>query len=253
MTQITAELLQRVFPNTPSSTLASVAEAINNHCPQNGINTAARLAAFIAEAGYESGGFLHLQENLNYSAQGLLRTFPSHFSAADAAFFAHKPEPIANRAYGGRFGNGPESSGDGWAYSGKGYFQITFKANYQACATSMGMNLTDLPAYLITHDGACRSACWYWNSRSLNSLADSLSINQISQKIQGGSTTNAPRAALFNKLLPLIRNVPTTADPAVATTEPAPPVNVVASTVGQMASQASSIFSRIKSLFSFGR
>lgn len=89
------------------------------------------LAYALATAHHETGGkMVPVLENLNYSAEGLRRTFPKYFSVADAAKYARKPEAIANRAYGNRMGNGPEASGDGWKYRGRGLVQITGKDNY---------------------------------------------------------------------------------------------------------------------------
>jgi putative chitinase len=89
------------------------------------------LAYALATAHHEAGSKMQpVCENLNYSAQGLLATFPRYFSAADARRYAHQPQRIANRAYANRMGNGNENSGDGWLYRGRGLVQITGKANY---------------------------------------------------------------------------------------------------------------------------
>lgn len=89
-------------------------------------------AYVLATAFHETGGKMKpIAENLNYSAEGLRKTFPKYFSAADAQAYARKPSKIANRAYANRLGNGPESSGDGWKYRGRGYPQITGRANYR--------------------------------------------------------------------------------------------------------------------------
>ncbi|AGR48034.1 chitinase [Sinorhizobium phage phiM7] len=89
------------------------------------------LAYALATAFHETGGrMVPIMENLNYSAKGLRATFPKYFNLADAAKYERKPQAIANRAYGNRMGNGPEASGDGWKYRGRGLVQITGKDNY---------------------------------------------------------------------------------------------------------------------------
>jgi putative chitinase len=89
------------------------------------------LAYILATAHHEAGSEMQpVRENLNYSAEGLLETFPKYFNAADAGRYAHQPQKIANRAYANRMGNGSENSGDGWLYRGRGLVQITGRANY---------------------------------------------------------------------------------------------------------------------------
>jgi putative chitinase len=162
-------------------------EAINKVTPDYGLTTPTRLAAFLAECSVESMDFTELQENLNYSAEGLCKTFPSHFSGLDeATAYAHNPEKIANRVYSNRMGNGDESSGDGWLYRGQGVIQLTGKQNQQAFADSINMIIGDIPNFLGTFEGAIQSACFFWEDRNLNELADLGDIDQISKKINGG-------------------------------------------------------------------
>src|SRR5688572_5216436 len=97
---------------------------------RGGIDTPLRRAHFLAQVAHESGGFKRLVENLNYSADALVRTWPSRFDAATAKQYARQPERIANKVYAGRLGNGDETSGDGWRYRGRGYIQLTGQVNY---------------------------------------------------------------------------------------------------------------------------
>ena len=95
----------------------------------------ARAAHFFGQTAHETGGFKAFSENLNYSAQGLMGVFKKYFpDAATAAKYERKPEAIANRVYASRMGNGPESSGDGWRYRGRGALQLTGRDNYKAFA-----------------------------------------------------------------------------------------------------------------------
>ena len=89
------------------------------------IDTVNRIAAFMSQCAHESNDFTVIKENLNYSASGLMRTWPSRFKSTNFANqYARQPEKIANYVYANRLGNGPESSGDGWRYSGKGLIQL---------------------------------------------------------------------------------------------------------------------------------
>lgn len=98
---------------------------------KTGIEDRRQLAYVLATAFHETGGVMRpVTENLNYSAEGLRRTFPKYFDAVSASEFARKPEEIANRAYAGRMGNGSAGSGDGWRHRGRGLVQITGRDNY---------------------------------------------------------------------------------------------------------------------------
>ena len=108
---ITAEQFKHLFPRAQDP--ASWAESMNNVFPTYDINTPHRIAAFLAQCGHESGGWTVFEENLNYSAQGLNGIFKKYFPTLESAQpYARKPEMIANKVYGGRMGNGPESSGE---------------------------------------------------------------------------------------------------------------------------------------------
>ena len=158
--------------------------------PDYEINTAQRIAAFIAQCSHESGGFTALKENLNYKAETLSRIWPKLFPPEIAKAYAampNKQEAIANRAYGGRMGNGDEHSGDGWKFCGRGLIQLTGRSNYQAFADSLEMNIDDVPEYLGTFEGAAQSACWFWESNNLNQWADKGDIMTLTKKINGGT------------------------------------------------------------------
>lgn len=162
-------------------------QALYKILPDYSIDTVPRVAAFISQCAHESGNFQFLTENLNYRAQSLMSTWPSRFSTMEIAQqYAMQPERIANRAYADRMGNGPESSGDGWRYAGKGLIQLTGRDNYTRFANSADLSLSEVPAYLTTYDGAVRSACWFWTDKNLNSLADAGDVVTISRRINGG-------------------------------------------------------------------
>jgi putative chitinase len=127
------------------------------------INTPQRVAAFIAQCAHESGNFAFIKENLNYKAASLRKIFGKYFPTdALAAQYANRPEQIANRVYANRMGNSDEASGDGYRYCGRGLIQLTGKDNYTFFAGSLGIAESDAAEYLATFEGACQSACWFW-------------------------------------------------------------------------------------------
>lgn len=201
---ITLDLLRRLCPSTPSTTLQQYVNPLNVILGVYEVNTKTRLAMFLAQVAEESGGFKYFIENLNYSADGLLRTFPSHFDASTAAAYARQPERIANRAYANRLGNGNESSGDGWKFRGHGLIQLTGRANVTAFATGLGMSLEDTIAYLSTSEGATMAAAWYWQARKLNDVADTGNVSKITQLINGGQNGEAQREAYYHLALSLL-------------------------------------------------
>lgn len=162
-------------------------EALEQLLPEYDINTPMRVAAFLAQCGHESGGFVFLRENLNYRAESLMKTWPKYFPTIEIARqYAHKPEKIANRAYANRMGNGDEASGDGWRYLGRGLIQLTGKDNYESFADSLEITVEEAAEYLNTFEGAAQSACWYWDTNNLNREADVGDIKTMTRKINGG-------------------------------------------------------------------
>ncbi|MBA4359320.1 MAG: glycoside hydrolase family 19 [Pseudomonas sp.] len=169
------------------------ADPLNAACERNQITTPLRLAAFLAQIGHESGRLSRVVENLNYSAEGLQKTWPSLFDAKLAAEYARQPERIANVAYNARMGN--TAPGDGWKYRGRGLIQVTGKNNYAACGDALGMDLLTTPSLLETPKGAALSAGWFWNSMNLNALADAGDIQNIGSLINTGRRGRVPHGA----------------------------------------------------------
>lgn len=166
-------------------------------CDRYFINTPLRVAAFLAQVGVESARLTALSENLNYSAEGLLATFPKYFNAVQAAQYERQPQRIANHVYANRYGNGDEASGDGWRFKGRGCLQITFKDNYAACGKAIGLPLDSHPELLEQPCNAALAAGWYWDSRDLNKLADAGRFEGITRAINGGLNGYSERLALY--------------------------------------------------------
>lgn len=179
--------------------------ALSQCLPDYDIDTQPRVAAFLAQCAHESGGFKFLKENLNYRAESLMRVWPRYFPNIDIATqYAHNQERIANRAYAGRMGNGPEESGDGWRFCGRGLIQLTGRSNYQMFADSLEMNINDVPEYLATFEGAVQSACWFWESRNINQDADRGDILTMTKKINGGTLGLDDRTKHYNHALQIL-------------------------------------------------
>lgn len=199
MELITVDQLQQLLPR--NKYVGHWCEVLNQLFPDYNINTPQRMAAFIAQCAHESGGFSALKENLNYQATTLTKFWPKLFPVKVANEYAHQQEKIANRAYGNRMGNGPEESGDGFRYCGRGLIQLTGKSNYQAFADSLEMIVEDVPAYLATFEGAAQSACWFWETNNLNQFADNGDILTMTKRINGGTIGLEDRIKHYNHAL----------------------------------------------------
>jgi putative chitinase len=149
------------------------------------ISTPQRQACFIGQCAHESGNFKTLQENLNYSAEGLMKTWPSRFATKEIADqYARQPAKIAGKVYNGRLGNTSEE--EAAQYLGRGLIQLTGKENYANCGTALDIDLVGSPTLLVEPKYAALSAGWFWNKKGLNSLADASDIETMTKRINGG-------------------------------------------------------------------
>jgi len=173
--------------------------------PDYEINTPQRMAAFIAQCAHESGGFMILKENLNYRWQSLRKIFPKYFPtdelAQEYANKSNKQEAIANRVYANRMGNGPEESGDGFRFCGRGLIQLTGRDNYTWFAASISVSVEEASEYLQTFEGAAQSACWFWETNNLNQWADKGDILTLTKRINGGTIGLDDRIKHYNHAL----------------------------------------------------
>jgi len=162
-------------------------EALSETLPDYDINTVPRVAAFLAQCAHESGNFTAIKENLNYKAESLCKVWPRYFNPSNANDYAHNPEKIANRAYANRMGNGPEESGDGFKFCGRGLIQLTGKDNYSRYAQATEQSLDEASEHLTTFEGCVQSAAWFWEANNLNQFADSGDILTMTKRINGGT------------------------------------------------------------------
>jgi len=186
---ITQDQLKQLLPKNPY--VSYWHKALEQLFPDYEINTPQRMAAFVAQCAHESGGFMVLTENLNYRWQSLRKIFPKYFPddaiAQDYAGRSNKQEAIANRIYASRMGNGPEESGDGYRYRGRGLIQLTGRSNYTWFAASLEISPEEATEYLTTFEGAAQSACWFWETNKLNQWADKGDILTLTKRINGGT------------------------------------------------------------------
>lgn len=172
------------------------------------LNTPLRLAHFLAQCGHESGGFKLVKENLNYGAKGLRGIFGKFFPTdAKALEYERKPEKIANLVYGNRMGNGPESSGDGFKYCGRGYIQLTGKDNYTSFGKSINENITATPQ-LVAEKYPLLSAAWFFHKNGLHKIADGGAtdavVTSITKRVNGGVLGLKDRIDHFNQYYKLL-------------------------------------------------
>ena len=167
------------------------------------INTPERQAAFIGQCAHESGNFKTLQENLNYSAEGLMKTWPSRFTTKEIADqYARQPAKIAGKVYNGRLGNGSEE--EAAKYLGRGLIQLTGRENYANCGTAIGVDLIGNPNLLTEPKYAAISAGWFWNKKGLNALADAQDYDTMTKRINGGLIGLDDRKAKIAKALSVL-------------------------------------------------
>jgi putative chitinase len=195
------EKLKGHIPDAVISMIPAVAQKFQ-------IDSALRLAHFLAQCGHESGGFRLTKENLNYSAKGLNGIFKKYFPTLESALpYERKPEKIANKVYGGRMGNGPEASGDGAKFCGRGYIQLTGKDNYTAFGKSIGEDVCANPQ-VVAEKYALLSAAWFFSKNGLHKMADGGStdavVTSITKRVNGGTIGLPDRIKHFKEYYHLL-------------------------------------------------
>ena len=199
----------RCVPSANRQKVTEFVEVFNQWGAKFGITTPQRVVHLLAQLTHECASFTAFEENLNYSTEGLMKTWPSRFTKEKALEYARKPQKIANYVYANRMGNGSEASGDGWKYKGRGAIMITGKDNYKAYQNS-GYCVGDLlshPEWLAQKPGAYKSAMWFWMKNGLNEIADlddggrigEELVTRITKKINGGVNGLAQRKLLYRK------------------------------------------------------
>jgi len=191
--------LEKLKGHVPDKVIEQIPEVMQKFS----VNTPLRLSHFLAQCGHESGGFKLTQENLNYSAKGLMGIFKKYFpTEAIANAYARQPQKIANKVYASRMGNGAEASGEGFKFRGRGYIQLTGKQNYTAFDASVPESIVDNPD-LVATKYPLASAAWFWSKNGLNTIADQGSSNEvvtkITKRVNGGTIGLADRIKHFKE------------------------------------------------------
>jgi len=186
----------------------SVVSQIPDTAAKFNITTPLRLSHFLAQCGHESGGFKALVENLNYGSKGLLGTFPKYFNAITAAQYERKPEMIASKVYGGRMGNGPEITKDGYKFRGRGYIQLTGKDNYTAFDKFVTENIIESPD-LVATKYPLMSAAWFFDKNKLWAVCDKGAttevVTAVTKRVNGGVIGLVDRIKHFNEYYALLK------------------------------------------------
>lgn len=196
--------LEKLKGHIPDAVIAQIPDT----AAKFGLNTPLRLAHFLAQCGHESGGFKVVNENLNYSAKGLMGIFKKYFpTAALAEQYQRKPEMIASKVYGGRMGNGPESTKEGFKFRGRGYIQLTGKDNYTAFGKAINEDILSNPDKVATHYPLL-SAAWFFTKNGLHKLADQGAtdqvVTQITKRVNGGTIGLPDRIKHFKEYYHLL-------------------------------------------------
>ena len=172
------------------------------------INTPLRLAHFLAQTGHESGGFKAVSENLNYGAKGLSTIFKKYFTPESAKEYERKPEKIANIVYANRMGNGPQASGEGYKFRGRGYIQLTGKDNYSAFDKTVEDDILATPD-LVATKYPLLSAAWFFHKNGLHKIADEGAtddvVTKVTKRVNGGTIGLPDRILHFKEYYSLLK------------------------------------------------
>ena len=172
------------------------------------IDTPLELAHFLAQCGHESGNFKAVSENLNYSADGLKKIFPKYFPGNLNESYARKPEAIASRVYASRMGNGNEASKEGFKFRGRGYIQLTGKANYTEFDKFVEDDILANPD-LVATKYPLLSAAWFFSKNKLNEIAskgaDDATVTAVTKRVNGGTIGLEDRIKHFKEFYALLK------------------------------------------------
>jgi putative chitinase len=196
--------LAKLKGHVPDSVIAQIPFIVSNYK----VNTLLRLSHFLAQCGHESANFRAFKENLNYSAEGLNKTFKKYFPTLESAKdYARQPERIASKVYANRMGNGNEASKDGFKYLGRGFIQLTGKANYLEFDKSVSEDILANPE-LVATKYPLASAAWFWDKNGLNTIADKGAtdavVKSITKRVNGGTIGLEDRIQHFNEFYSLL-------------------------------------------------
>ena len=196
--------IDKLKGHIPDAVIAQIPETAAKFNITNNL----RLAHFLSQCGHESGGFKAVSENLNYSADGLKKIFPKYFPGNLAESYARNPEKIASKVYGGRMGNGDETTKEGFKFRGRGYLQTTGKSNYIALGKFIGEDLVSNPD-LVATKYPLASAAFFFDSNKLWAIcdkgADDATVTAVTKRVNGGTIGIIDRIKHFKEFYNLLK------------------------------------------------
>ena len=196
--------LENLKGHIPDAVIAQIPDAAKKF----NISNPLRLAHFLAQCGHESAGFKAIQENLNYSADGLKKIFPKYFPGNLAEGYARNPEKIASKVYGSRMGNGDETTKEGYKFRGRGFIQLTGKDNYTKFAKFIGEDTVGNPD-LVATKYPLASAAFFFDSNKLWDIcdkgADDATVTAVTKRVNGGTIGLADRIKHFKEYFGLLK------------------------------------------------
>lgn len=200
--QVGSLKLDKLKGHIPDSVISQIPEVASKFK----IDTALKLSHFLAQCGHESGGFKVVNENLNYSADGLKKIFPKYFPGNLAESYARNPEKIAAKVYGGRMGNGTEETKEGWKFRGRGYIQLTGKHNYTEFGKAINEDVTTNPDVVATKYPLL-SAAWFFHKNCLHRCVDASDacVTSVTKCVNGGTIGLADRLKHFKEYYNLLK------------------------------------------------
>ena len=194
--------LDKLKGHVPDSVISQIPETTMKFK----IDTPLKLAHFLAQCGHESGGFKVVNENLNYSADGLKKIFPKYFPGNLSESYARNPEKIASKVYGGRMGNGDETTKEGWKFRGRGYIQLTGKHNYTEFGKAINEDVTSNPD-LVATKYPLLSAAWFFHKNCLHKCVDASDacVTSVTKCVNGGTIGLPDRLKHFKEYYNLLK------------------------------------------------
>ena len=196
--------IEKLKGHIPDAVIAQIPDTAKKFNITNNL----RLAHFLSQCGHESGGFKAVSENLNYSADGLKKIFGKYFPGTLSESYAKQPEKIASRVYGGRMGNGDEASKEGYKFRGRGFIQLTGKANYTNFTKFIGEDCISNPD-LVSTKYPLASAAFFFDSNKLWSIcdkgADDATVTAVTKRVNGGIIGLPDRIKHFKEYYNLLK------------------------------------------------
>lgn len=183
---LSKQQLQSVMSKITAENLEKYTEPLSHAMERYQINTPLRIAAFLAQLAHESNHLKYSVENLNYSAERLLKIFPKYFTAETAKLYERQPEKIANKVYANRMGNGDEASSEGYRFRGRGPLQCTGKDNYATLTKEIGVDFVANPELLEGPVYGALSAGAFWSRNKINEIADTGDVEKVTKRVNGG-------------------------------------------------------------------